>query len=60
MASRNAEWQYEAFKEMAARYFGADAEKATDAFVFYYIATTTMAIPTLEDLAWAKKKLGMV
>ena len=54
------EWQWEAFEEMAHRYFGADTEKARDAFVFYFIATDTGSLPTKKDMEWARKKLGMV
>jgi len=60
MTSRRDEWEYEAFKEMAARYFDADEEKATNAFVFYKIAISTMSVPTLEDMKWARKKLGLI
>ena len=53
-------WQWEAFEEMSYRYFNApDIETVRAAFVFYYAATTNSEIPSEEDIAWAKTKLGI-
>jgi len=58
--NEDVEYQLKAFEDMLFRYFGiSDKEKAISAYVFFVTATSGFEEPNEEDIAWARKELGI-